>query len=218
MKLGSLPVYTMGFDCNQRVRAREAVAFYKHNYRFVMRYVRRGAAHTYDLSKNEIVELHDSGLGVGIVQHVDNPGWETTGAKGHAYGIIAAEEAQILGTPAGLSVWCDLEGVGDFDPQSTIDYCNGWFDAVKQAGYKPGLYVGDNPNLDSHQLYYRLKFQAYWAAYNLDLDQYPVIRGVQMRQRKYPRPELRVPGITFEYDENTVLVDSKGGTPTFLLP
>jgi hypothetical protein len=124
-----------------------------------------------------------------VVQHVAMPGWHPTGSLGASYGAIAAEESRMVGVPQGVAVWCDLEGVarrdehGDrTDPRDVISFCNEWHDAVKLAGYDPGLYVGDSCILNAHQLYYNLKFRRYWSAYNLNRDQFPEVRGVCMWQ------------------------------------
>jgi hypothetical protein len=101
---------------------------------------------------------------------------------------------------------------------AVVGYCNAWHEAVRAAGYLPGLYVGYGCGLTGVQLYKLLRFDAYWAAYNLDRDQYPARRGVQMRQLPYPVPTLRINGCPFEYDEDFVLVDALGGTPAMVLP
>lgn len=221
MRIGSLPVGTRGFDCNTTVTPAMAHAFFNapQAYRFGVRYVRRTTPHTFDLSAVEIQTFLGAGLGLQVVQHVAPPGWSPNGGLGQSYGGIAAQEAVQIELPSGVQLWCDLEGVKKGVPaQDVIDFCNAWHDAVKAAGYAPGLYVGDSCGLTAEQLYFKLKFGRYWSAYNLNRDQYPVVRGVCMRQLAYPEPDTRVRGITVEYDENIIVADRQGGTPMLLLP
>jgi hypothetical protein len=98
------------------------------------------------------------------VQHVRKPGWSPTAALGQQDGQNAATNALDIGFPAGVNVWCDLEGVGKaVVPQDVIDYCEAWFNAVAAAGLVPGLYVGYGTQLTGQQLY-ELSFQHYWRS------------------------------------------------------
>lgn len=217
-KLGSLPDGSRGFDCNTTVTPDLALAFAQHGYKFAVRYVRRSQKHDYDLTVGEIVTLLASGLGVMVVQHVAADGWVPSGRLGTSYGQVAAGEAHALGLPVGTHVWCDLEGVMPGTPAGeVIDFCNRWYDAVADAGYRPGLYVGWSAILTPIQLYRNLKFRSYWAAYNLDRDQEPITRGVQMRQFG-ARPLDRPPGVAIDFDVNVIRADRMGGSPTLLLP
>lgn len=225
LRVASLPAGALGFDCNEPVTPHAASLMWDHGYRFAVRYVRRGDASSINLSVSEILTLMNAGLGLMVVQHVAKPGWHPTGALGQAYGAIAAEEARSIGVPPGVSLWCDLEGVGTrdehgdrTDPRDVISFCNAWFDAVKGAGYDPGLYVGDSSGLTAHQLYFNLKFRRYWGAYNLNHDQIPEVRGLCMKQGAYPSPSERVAGVPFEYDEDTIQRDHFNNLPTLLLP
>lgn len=188
-------------------------------YQFVVRYVRRSSRHDFDLSAVELQALLDVGLGVMVVQHVAAPGWSPTKALGASYGAVAAVEAWNCGYPKGATLWCDLEGVAESaSPSEVIDYCNAWYVAAKQSGYEPGLYVGDSCGLTATELYRNLRYARYWSAYNLNRDNVPAVRGVQMRQKPYPPRERRVLDCPFEYDEDVIAADSLGGTPTLALP
>jgi hypothetical protein len=113
-------------------------------------------------------------------------------------------------------VWCDLEGVGSegphdgVDPRDVIQFLNNWHNQVGSAGYTPGLYVGYDPDLTADQLYRNLYFEHYWAAYNLNHDQVPAVRGVQMRQDL----EQVLAGVRF--DPDTIHADLLGGLPLML--
>jgi hypothetical protein len=79
--------------------------------------------------------------------------------------VRSASPPSALAFPSGVNVWCDLEGVdASVDPQDVINHCNAWFDAVNDAGYAPGLYVGANAILTGQQLFSNLKFQHYWRS------------------------------------------------------
>ena len=105
----------------------------------------------------------------------------------------------------------------DVDPEDVGRYCNSWFDVVDGAGFSPGLYVGWQAGLTPLQLHKRLRFTRYWAAYNLNLDQYPAVRGVCMRQRA-AQPANVPKGVAFEIDTNMVQQDAFGGLPTMWAP
>lgn len=217
--IGSLPAGTRGFDCNTTVGISIARKFVAAGFRFAVRYVRREQRHDFDITAGELAGLLEAGLGVMLVQHVAPPAWMPYAGLGHVYGTRAAEEAQLVGYPAGAVLWCDLEGVSArAEASDVIGYCNSWWRAVESAGYDPGLYVGDGPGLTGRELYHRLRFARYWAAYNLNRDQYPVVRGVQMQQRPYPGVDARVPGVPFQYDVDTIMRDARDSTPALLLP
>lgn len=241
--IGTLPPGTIGFDCNTPVTPSIAEKFLAHGAKYVIRYVRRSTRHTYDLTVQELVGLLQAGMGVGVVQHVAAEGWTPTANLGASYGAIAAEESRVIGIPPEVTVWCDLEGVHDQVPrQQVIDYCNAWYSKVKEAGYQPGIYVGYGAGLSGVDLYYKLRFQRYWSAYNLNKDQFPVRRGVQMEQLAYPPSvanplavqkymaryhiseevatalNTRVAGVPFQYDAGIITGDKFGDTPTFILP
>lgn len=241
--VGTLPAGSRGFDANTRVSLQAASAFWDAGYRFAVRYVKRSQAHDYDLSTTEVLQLLKAGLGIMVVQHVAPPGWTPTENMGAVYGETAADETRKLGIPKGVVVWCDLEGVAIGTPASqVIQFCNAWYDRVRAAGFDAGLYVGYDSGLTADQLYYKLKFRRYWAAYNLNADSVPSVRGVCQVQLAYPpvtasgrtvekymeKYQLsdaaalslaqRVKGIPFEYDPDVIQRDHFNNLPTLLLP
>lgn len=241
--IGTLPKGSLGFDCNTRVSLSQARAFQSAGYRFVVRYVRRSTKHDYDITAGELVGLLNSGLAVMIVQHVAAEGWLPSAALGTAYGAIAAQEAALVGYPRSCILWCDLEGVSpQAKPEEVIAFCNGWYDAVRLAGFDAGLYVGYGCGLTADQLYYKLKFRRYWGAYNLNSDSVPSVRGTCMEQLAYPPASLnshtvdkymakydvdeetatalakRVVGIPFQYDTDIITGDHFNNVPTLLIP
>lgn len=220
--IGSLieaPSGLKGFDCNQHLSTAQAKAFHdavdeegKPKFRFCLRYVPRRKANPGDLTTSEAAGILQMGLGLMVVQHVQNPGWIPTGAMGREYGAFAALSCQEIGVPMGVTVWCDLEGVKrGVDPRDVIVFLNNWHNQVGSAGYTPGLYVGYDPGLTAEQLYRNLHFEHYWSAYNLNKDQVPMRRGVQMKQAE----EKVLAGVRYDPDE--IQADNLGGLPLMLV-
>lgn len=205
-----------GFDCNTNVLPRQADVFRRAGYSFAVRYIKRTLQHPFDVTKNEVAALHSAGLALMLVQHVESErAWFPDANKGRIYGQNAVAHCVDLRAPAGITVWLDLEGVDQSVPdEQVIRYCNYWHDQVAAAGYLPGIYVGWHSGLSPDQLYRRLKFTRYWAAFNLNRDQYPSVRGVCMKQGTTSSPN----GIAFQIDSNTILGDRLGGFPTLWAP
>lgn len=201
-----------GFDCNQRVSLHTASKFREAGFRFAVRYVGRRKMASFDISEPEAHDILKAGLGLMLVQHVENPAWVPTGGMGAEYGHNAGLFAASVGYHLGAMVWCDLEGVKlQTDHRDVIGFCNNWYAEVAKLGFTPGLYVGYDPGLTAPELYYRLKFEHYWSAYNLNRDQFPAVRGVQMKQG--------LEKIAFEtrYDPDDIQADKKGGLPLMLV-
>lgn len=217
MRTGSLPAGSKGFDCNCPVSLRQAQGFVNHKYKFAMRYIPRLTSHPNDLTLGELVLLLQAGLAVGPVQHVaSETAWSPTPGLGVQYGQGAVLACQRLGVPTGVTVWCDLEGVLWGTPApSIISYVNSWALALEGAGFLPGLYVGWHNLLTPLQLYH-LRVKAYWGAYNLNRDQEPAVRSLQMKQLS-AKPEDMFPTCP-DIDVDIVKTDLLGGTPTFMLP
>lgn len=217
MRIDTLPDGSRGLDCNRPITAEQAQAFKANGMTFAIRYVTRTQTHGYDLSAPELDTILNAGLGLMAVQHIAPEGWSPTAELGTQYGTTAAADCGLLALPDGMSLWCDLEGVAvGTDHEAVIAYCNAWYDAVAAHGYKPGLYVGWHCGLTADELYHRLKFSAYWSSYNLDGDNFPAVRGVQMRQH-VAKPEDLIPGFTNQnMDTDTINADAKGGTPSLV--
>lgn len=185
----------LGFDCNTPVTAKVAQAFISSGYSFCVRYLSRTTQGKSDLSAAEANTILDAGLALMAVQHVRKPGWQPTADLGQQDGAAAAKNAASIGFPAGVNIWCDLEGVlKGTSAQDVTDYCNNWFTEVANAGFVPGLYVGDSCILDDGQLF-SLKFQHYWRSQS----NVPNVRsrGYQMFQLF---PEVTKNGIGIDID------------------
>jgi len=143
------------------------------------------------------------------VQHVRNPGWSPNAPLGQQDGQNAASNAQDVGFPVGVNVWCDLEGVGNsVSPQDVIDYCQAWYTAVNAAGFVPGIYVGFGTKLTGQQLF-DLSFQHYWKSQST----VPAIpeRGYQLIQFL---PSTTAFGVAIDLD--ITQTDGKGGKSRWL--
>jgi hypothetical protein len=207
----SAPNGALGFDADTPIPSSAAQQFASQGYTFCVRYLSRTQGQLPgDLSANEANAILSAGLALMSVQHVRGEGWSPTAALGQQDGTNAGYNAGEIGFPAGVNVWCDLEGVNPASvPPDVIGYCNAWYDGVAAAGFVPGLYVGANCILDGQQIY-DLKFQHYWKS----LSRVPVLpaRGYQLIQTLVPQP---VNGIGI--DQDVAQTDSAGGQALWLI-
>jgi hypothetical protein len=204
------PAGLSGFDINSIVSTTVAQTLKNAGYDFCIRYIPRTAnLAAGNLSNTEALHILNAGLALMAVQHVALPGWAPTADLGTAYGGYAATYCkEVVGLPAGINIWLDLEGVAHGTPaQNVIDYCQAWYNEVNNAGYVPGIYVGYDTILDSQQLYSKISFKHYWRAYNG-----PVVnvRGFQLIQHT----EKTINGITI--DPNTTQNDKLGDAASWL--
>jgi hypothetical protein len=213
----SAPDGVRGIDTTESISRGGAVSLHSHGYGFCVRYVRRDKPHASALSATEATIILNAGLGLMLVQYVESESaWTPTAKKGAANGGVAASEAERLGVPWGVTIWCDLEGVAVGTPrQQVIDYCNRWHSAVSGAGYVPGLYVGYHSGLTPSQLYAKLRFTHYWGAYNLNSDEAPMVRGLQMKQSQR-RSQDAVQNLQVDFQVDRIAADRLGGRPTLL--
>jgi hypothetical protein len=199
-----------GFDVNQVLSANDAKGLKDSGYDFCIRYIPRAEKLAAgNITYAEALDILNAGLALMVVQHVALPGWSPTADLGTAYGSYAATYIQqFVGFPPGVNIWCDLEGVANgTTAQDVIAYCRAWYNAVKAAGYIPGIYVGYDVVLSPEQLYQDLPFKHYWRAYN---GPQVATRGYQLLQKI----EVRVNHITI--DPNIIQSDNLGGLPYWL--
>jgi len=62
-----------------------------------------------------------------------------------------------------------------------------------------------------------LRFTHYWGAYNLNVDQAPIVRGLQMKQSEREAADL-VAGVKLAFQVDRVRADKLGGRPTLVGP
>jgi len=141
----------LGFDVDSRLSLSQARALKaQYGYEFCVRFVGRGRPSANDLTASEAADILAAGLALFVVQHWYGKAWLPTAALGAKDGCAAAENALGAGLPAGVSVFCDLEGVDETAAAADVwAYCNGWCGAVQRAGYVPGIYVGADCGLDA---------------------------------------------------------------------
>lgn len=207
--VATIPDGTTGFDTNQTVTKESAAHYYELGRRFVVRYVPRVTPRPNDVTTEEVALLHAAKFGVVFVQHVESESsWTPDGDKGAKYGQAAAAYVRDLGAPAGVTVALDLEGVSPaVSSQDIIAYCTNWYREVASAGYLPCLYVGWHCGLSPAELY-RLPFERYWGAYNLNRDQEPATVGLCMKQHT----------LDGTADGDIVMPDAEGRLPTCWAP
>jgi hypothetical protein len=83
------------------------------------------------------------------------------------------EAVLALGLPPGVTVWLDLEGLSAFhaDSKTLEAKINAWADAMTQAGYQPGLYVGSPQPFTSDELF-ALHTVRYWKGQGSTRDRF----------------------------------------------
>ncbi len=198
-----------GFDCDTTLSAGLARQFFAQGYKFCFRYLSRKQVSSQDLTEQEATDILDSGLALMPVQHARKQGWSPNQALGQQHAQEASANAETVGFPDRVSLWCDLEGVNSsVQVPDVIDYCKAWYEAVSAAGYRPGLYVGAEALLSARQLY-DLPFQHYWRSQS----QVPDIphRGYQVIQLG---PSIQINGVRIDLD--VALNDSQGGAAQWL--
>jgi len=198
-----------GFDSDTTMSFAVAQQCFSLGYKFCVRYLSLGQESSGDLSTQEAVDILNSGLALMPVQHVRKAGWPPSQSLGQQDGQNAAANAQDVGFPAGVNVWCDLEGVGSpARDEDVIAYCEAWYETVAAAGYVPGLYVGAGALLTGQQLY-GLSFQHYWRS-GSDVPDIPA-RSYQLFQLF---PSVSVGGVGVDLDVATN--DKLGGKAQWL--
>jgi hypothetical protein len=205
----SAPPGLMGFDANTVLSPATARIFFASGYKFCFRYISRTDEPPSDLGPQEAEDILSAGLALMPVQHVRPGTWVPTDALGMQDGSAAAKNADAVGFPPGVCVWCDLEAVElNAAPQDVIDYCNAWFGAVNSVGYLPGLYVGYQSLLSEQQLF-QLSFTHYWRSQS----NVPNVggKGYQVLQLY---PEIPINGIRIDVD--VTQNDYRGGQAKWL--
>ena len=142
-----------GFDVWSPLRAGPLAAAVRAGYVFAVRYVD-------NLEPQEIDDLLEAGLALMLVQAAPR---SYAAGRGTIDGQRAAAQARALGIPAGINLFSDLENTAGSSPDAVVAYSNAWFEAVQQAGYLPGLYVGTSM-FSSTDLEQRFRYAHYWMA------------------------------------------------------
>ena len=215
-KVQSAEAGKRGFDLNQVLTPYDIQQFINEGYEFCLRYVARGkeSDSPINLKTEEAQAILSAGLALMPVQHAHPSGWTPSGTLGRSDGANASTFVNATGFPPGMNVWCDLEGVAEGTPQQPIiDYCTEWFQAVANADFVPGLYVG-SPHRLLPPHFMQLPFEHYWRAYNEGL---PNVAGRGYQLLQTPKPaDSRIKKISFDAD--ITQKDAKGGQVLWLAP
>ena len=196
-------------DTSAKLTADVLSAIVDAGYAGVVRYVRLpGVADTWDIDADELTTIVGAGLGLMLVQHVRYPGWNPASYSGKDDAAAALERAQAAGYAAGSHIFLDLEGIKAKATDATIRFANDWADAVVDAGYKAGCYVGYAVPLTAMQLYELHRVDSYWS----DAGRRAVAkRGFAVRQHA----EIMIQGVPFDPDD--IAPDEKGETPSWTI-
>lgn len=221
-KLHTFQPDTRGLDFNadgQHMTPKLAEAFRGAGYEFCIRYVPREAKAVtvdFDLRAAEADFLLDQGFALMAVQHFKSEkGWVPSGELGKSYGEFAASWARNkVGFPDGVALFCDLEAVATKVPTKDIlAFCIHWHEQVHDAGYAPGLYLGDRARLSGQVIADNLPFEHYWLAFNeaFSIPGHPF----QLKQIAVPSTsDLRPAGAKgFRFQADRVLQANGGAIP-----
>jgi hypothetical protein len=199
------PTGTVGFDTSAPIDATQSAALFAAGYRFAIRMIGLESGASWALTAAEASLIRGAGLSLGVVQTYRNASF--TADQGTTDGASAASQAQTIGVPQGVNLWCDVEGTYDVTASVLVAYLNNWAEAVTGAGYRPGLYNGPEALLSGAQVT-DLAFQSYWQAGALVPQ---ADRGYQLIQL-YP-PNTVVCGVDIDID--VAQEDFESGTSTF---
>jgi hypothetical protein len=208
LKTISLAVGSIGIDCLSPVSAVQAsqIASYvipgtASRPCFVVRYLE-------NLTAGELAGLLAASLRVVLVGESRPNGWVPSAGLGGADAVRLVSKLRELMIPSGVSVFCDLEGLGGVT-QDAIEYCNAWSNVMSLDGYTPAAYVGEGVDLSSLQLY-QLPFRGYWHSLS---NVQPVAGCDYQMLQLYPTAMLYLPRGPFQADLNVVYEDKRGRTP-----
>jgi hypothetical protein len=191
-----------GIDCDTRLDAAACARLKAAGIDFVVRYLR-------DVPRTELDVILGADLAFMGAGHVRYPGWTPSSGMGLLDGINLANAGRALTLPAGVTLWCDVEGVSPAATASdVIAYVNAWCESITAGGFEPGLYVGYASLLTGRQLYHSISTRRYWKSGSQVPT--PAERGYSMIQTTLDAEfvELRV-------DRDVIKADGFGDVPTW---
>jgi hypothetical protein len=141
--LQSAPVGARGIDTVAPIDAVHAAALRAAEMDFAVRYLG-------SVTSQEIDAILTAGLAFIPVTYAN-----------HLDSVQAVAALHALWLPAGATVFLDVENDAAMDPASLSAKINAWADAVRIAGFEPGLYVAAGCPLTSAELY-ALHVVRYW--------------------------------------------------------
>jgi hypothetical protein len=194
-------VRALGVDTIATITAVEAAALKADGFSFVIRYLG-------SVTFAELDVILSAGLAFMPVGYSRKGGWLPTALLGSQDGALAAYRAKLLVLPPGVTVWCDLEGMGG-TAADTIAYAEAWGAAVQTAGFIAGVYVGAGIPLNSTQLYALNNITAYWHS----CSEVPDVNECGYMMIQLTPPDLIVCGI--EVDVDVIQEDRMGRLPVW---
>jgi len=207
-----------GVDTIAVMTAPNAKALRASNYQgkpidFIVRYVSLGAEGGWDIEAAEIDTILSEGLALLLVQHVREPNWVPSTARGASDGAQAAKNALAIGYATTCTIAVDVEGIAPGTPAAVVtDYINAWSAAIVAAGYQAMVYVGYAAVLTPAQLYNDLpNVHAYWSDFG---KRQVAVRGFCLKQLA---EDVTLPGTNFEVDPDEMMADALGGFPTWMV-
>lgn len=176
MRIVRAPV-GLGFDASTYITPQQAAQFRAAGYLFRVGYLRRDQHVNEDpdlsdgplswpvsLSVRELHEHLDADLLMSFVQFARFHGRNYLSAdEGARIGHNAAWNCRRLGVLEGATIWCDAEWTDSPPARLVIRFLARWAQAVAEAGYRPGCYVGFE-GLTALQWYGLPYFRAYWRS------------------------------------------------------
>jgi hypothetical protein len=79
-------------------------------------------------------------------------------------GHETVQELAALNIPKGATVWLDVEGITNLPFVEVMAKADAWGEAVVNAGYIAGIYVGANALMTSTELYGLVHITRYWKS------------------------------------------------------
>lgn len=213
MKVVPVGVGAVGFDTLTPITAPMIAALRKYQlpgtrtgFTFLVRYLE-------NLTLAELTMVLAAGFGMVFVGESRPNGYIPSAGAGSADGLRELNRVRALGLPSGITVGCDLEGMGG-TAQDTIAYANAWADVIRPASDIAMAYVGAGVPLTATQLYL-LRETLYWHS----LSNVQQVANVDYAMlQAFPTEVLQLaPGLTLPADLNFSYKDKRGRQATMVV-
>ncbi len=214
------PAGTLGLDRSDTI-ASQASSLFSMGYQFAVRTVGLSATDTIGtLTASEVSAIQASGMAISIYQLFStNTSYIQSASQGTTDGTYAAQQAQALGAPAGMTIWYDFEVSYNTTQTIMTDYLNNWAAAVIASPYNylAGMYVGGQNTLPSTTISNLPNFHAYWMEAGIVNNPTGIARGFSMYQLLpyYTSTPSTIIAAGINIDGDVVQTDNFGGLPVF---
>jgi hypothetical protein len=164
-----------------------------------------------NLTAGELAGDLAAGLGVVFVGESRPPGWLPSALLGAEDGQREADKLSALSVPEGVTVTCDLEGMGG-SAQDAIAYVIAWCQRKRRGDIGQG-YIGDQVPLNPMQLY-----QLPFTRYQRSLSNVQQVAGVDYCMlQAFPTQTLKLLTGDLSVDLDFVTRDKRLRLPTMLI-